>query len=90
MFKTVFTAAAALVALPIAAHAEDARNFSHEGVDYVYTTEQKGESTVIRGKANGGVPFRLIVSGDRVTGTYNFHKVNFSLKNAQNALENSR
>lgn len=87
MFKTVFTAAAALVVLPVAAHAEDARTFSHEGVDYVYTTEQKGKATVIKGTAAGGVPFRLVVSGNRVTGTYNFHNVNFVVKNGEKLLE---
>lgn len=90
MFKTVFTAAAALVALPVAAHAEDARTFSHEGVDYVYTAEQKGKATVIEGTATGGVPFRLVVSGNRVTGTYNFQNVNFNVKSAQNALDKVR
>lgn len=87
MFKTVFTAAIALAALPAAAYAEDARSFSHEGVDYVYTAQQKGKATVIEGTATGGVPFRLVVSGNRVTGTYNFNNVNFSVKNSQNALE---
>lgn len=87
MFKTVFTTAIALAALPAAAHAEDARSFSHEGVDYVYTAQQKGKATVIEGTATGGVPFRLVVSGNRVTGTYNFNNVNFSVKNSQNALE---
>ncbi|CDO35743.1 MULTISPECIES: hypothetical protein [Novosphingobium] len=86
MFKTVFTAAAVLLAVPAAAHAEDARNFSHEGVDYAYTAEQKGDVTVIKGTASGGVPFRLYVSGDRVTGTYNYRNVNFKVTDADQAL----
>lgn len=90
MFKTIFTAAAALVALPIAAHAEDARTFSHEGVDFVYTTEQKGKATVIQGTADGGVPFRLVLSGNRVTGTYNFHNVNFVVKNGEKLRETAK
>ncbi|AIT80969.1 hypothetical protein [Novosphingobium pentaromativorans] len=86
MFKTVFTAAAVLVAVPAAAHAEDARNFSHEGVDYAYTTEQKGDVTVIKGTASGGVPFRLYVSGNRVTGTYNDRSVAFKVADAEKTL----
>lgn len=82
MFKTIFTAAAVLAALPVAAHAEGARSFSHEGVDYVYTTAQKGDATVLEGTASGGLPFRLVVSGSRVSGTYNFYPVSFRLKDA--------
>ncbi|TYC85052.1 hypothetical protein [Novosphingobium sp. BW1] len=79
MFKTIFTAAAvAAVALPAAAQASEARNFSHEGVDYDYTSQQKGKITVIEGKAEGRVPFRLYVKGDRVTGMYNNRYVSFT------------
>lgn len=89
MFKTVLTAAA-LVTLPVAAHAEDARNFSHEGIDYAYTTEQKGKVTVIEGTASGGVPFRLYVAGNRVSGTYDNRSVNFKVSDAQQALTKAR
>lgn len=89
MFKTAF-AATALMALPVAAHAEDARNFSHEGVDYAYTTKQKGKATVIEGTATGGVPFRLVVSGSRVAGTYNNKAVQFRLSEADQALTKAR
>ncbi|GAM05397.1 MULTISPECIES: hypothetical protein [Novosphingobium] len=79
MFKSIFTAAAvAAVALPAAAQASEARNFSHEGVDYAYTSQQKGKITVIEGKAEGRVPFRLYVKGDRVTGMYNNRYVSFT------------
>jgi hypothetical protein len=92
MFKTVLTVAA-LVALPVAAHAEateEARNFSHEGVNYVYTTEQQGDVTVIEGKAAGAVPFRLYVSGNRVTGSYNNRTVAFRVQDAKQALVTAR
>lgn len=74
-------AAVALAVFPVAAaHAEDARSFSRDGVDYTYTAEQNGNETVIKGTASGNVPFRLVVSGDRVTGTYNSQPVSFRTK----------
>lgn len=81
MFKTIFTAAA-LVALPVAAHAGDSRGFQHEGVNYTYTTAQKGDVTVIDGATSAGVPFRLYVKGQRVTGTYNSRYVSFTTAEA--------
>lgn len=79
MFKTIIaTGAAALVAVPAAAHASDAREFSHEGVNYTYTTAQKGDVTVIDGRTSAGVPFRLYVRGERVSGTYNNRSVSFT------------
>jgi hypothetical protein len=95
MFKTAFTAAAALLALPaatlpVAAQAEDARNFSHEGIDYAYTAEKKGNITVIKGTASDNVPFHLIVSGNRVSGTYNYQNVNFKVSDSTQALESTK
>ncbi len=90
MFKMLFaTAAIATVALPAVAQADEARNFSHEGVDYAYTSEKKGDVTVIEGKAEGRVPFRLYVKGDRVTGMYNNRYVSFTKNEVlrENALE---
>lgn len=79
MFKSIFaTVAVAAIALPAAAQASEARNFSHEGVDYAYTSEQKGSVTVIEGTAEGRVPFRLYVKGNRVTGMYNNRYVSFT------------
>ncbi|MBH0114290.1 hypothetical protein I5E68_15195 [Novosphingobium sp. YJ-S2-02] len=79
MFKTVFaTATLVLAAAPAVAQADDARNFSHEGVDYAYTSEKKGNVTVIEGKASGNVPFRLYVKGDHISGTFNNRYVSFS------------
>ncbi|GFE76163.1 MULTISPECIES: hypothetical protein [Novosphingobium] len=87
MMKTVFAVGAAFAALATtAAHADDAREFSHDGVHYNYTTEQKGKVTVIEGTASGQVPFRLYVAGNRVTGTYNSRNVNFRLADAKGAL----
>jgi hypothetical protein len=79
MFKTVFVAAAATLAMaPAVAQASDARQFSHEGVNYTYTSSQKGDVTLITGHSSAGEPFRLYVKGERVTGTYNNRSVNFT------------
>lgn len=79
MFKTVLTAAVATLALaPALANASELRQFSQDGVSYTYTAEQKGEVTVIAGRASTGQPFRLLVKGQRVTGTFNDHSVAFT------------
>lgn len=79
MLKTVFAAAALSLALaPVAAQADPTRNFSHEGVDYAFKAEQKGDVTVIEGNASGQVPFRLYVKGNRITGTYNNRNISFT------------
>lgn len=86
MFKTILaTAATALMVVPAAAQASDTREFSHEGVNYAYTTAQKGKVTVIDGTTSAGVPFRLYVKGDRVSGTYNSRYVSFSTAEAAKA-----
>ena len=86
MIKTVLSAALATLALvPAAAQAGDARQFSHEGVNYAYTTRQKGDVTVIEGRTSGGEPFRLFVKGDRITGTFNSSNVSFTKAEAARA-----
>ncbi|WP_285021220.1 hypothetical protein [Novosphingobium sp. fls2-241-R2A-195] len=83
MFKTVLASAAvALLAIPAVAQADDSREFSHEGVNYNYTTAQKGKVTVIDGATSAGIPFRLYVKGGRVTGTYNSRYVSFTTAEA--------
>ncbi|MCT2398036.1 hypothetical protein [Novosphingobium mangrovi (ex Huang et al. 2023)] len=87
MFKTVFVAAAATLAVvPAVAQASEAREFSHEGVDYTYTTRQKGNVTLITGHTSTGEPFRLYVKGERVTGTYNNRSVSFTTADVTSPL----
>lgn len=80
MFKTVLAAAAVLTPafVPAVVLANETREFSHEGTNYSYTAEQKGDATVIAGTSSSGAPFRLVVKGDRVSGTYNNRYVSFS------------
>jgi hypothetical protein len=83
MFKTILASmTVTLAAIPAIAYADDAREFSHEGVNYAYTTEQKGNVTVINGTSSAGAPFRLYVKGGRVTGTYNSRSVSFTTAEA--------
>ena len=87
MFKTILAATAvSLVAVPAAAQASEARQFSHEGVNYTYTTTQKGKVTVINGHTSAGVPFRLFVKDEHVTGTYNNRPVSFTTDEAAKTL----
>lgn len=80
-------AAAALIAAPAFAHAEEARaQFTHEGVTYTYTTENAKGERVIRGTAfNGKAPFELHVRGRYVTGTFNSQAVEFTQAEAKAA-----
>jgi hypothetical protein len=83
MFKTILASmTVTLAAIPAIAYADDAREFSHEGVNYAYTTAQKGNVTVIDGTSSTGAPFRLYVKGGRVTGTYNSRAVSFTTAEA--------
>ncbi len=77
--------AAALIAAPALAHAEDAgAQFTHEGVTYSYTTQVANGERVIRGTAfNGKAPFELHVRGRYVTGTFNHQAVEFTQAEAR-------
>lgn len=87
MFKTVLAAAAVTLAIaPAVAQADEARQFSHEGVNYTYTTSQQGKVTVINGRTSAGEPFRLFVKGEQVSGTFNNRPVNFTKAEAAHSL----
>ncbi len=79
------TAAFALTVPGIAlADAPEPISFVHNGVEYSYTIAQQGEARVLTGAANhGAVPFRLRVSGKRVSGTFNGQPIEFSLRDVQ-------
>jgi len=52
-------------------------SFTRDGVTYTYTVEQIGSRRVIEGRATPGEPFRLVVSGSKVTGQANGVPVSF-------------
>lgn len=81
MIKTIL--AAAFVLTPVVATAGESREFAHEGTNYAYTKEQKGDVTVIRGRTSNGEPFRLMVKGNRITGTFDNRAVSFTAAEAR-------
>lgn len=78
MTKT-FISAAVLLTLPVAAFASE-RSFTRDGVTYVYTREQRGDVTVLSGKAlPAGSTYTLTVRGRKVTGQVGGTPVSFSI-----------
>lgn len=78
MIKT-FISAAVLLSLPVAAYAGE-RSFTRDGVTYVYTSEQRGETTVLSGRTlPGGADYTLNVRGRKVTGHVGGTPVSFSI-----------
>ena len=83
MIKTILIATLALT--PAVAAASESAEFTHEGTNYAYTTEKRGDVTVITGRSSSGEPFRLTVKGNRVTGTYDSRSVSFTTADAKQA-----
>lgn len=82
MTKTLISlaiSAAALMTAPAFADAENTQKmqFSHEGVTYIYTKTQVGQSTIYKGTANPGEPFFLVERKGQVTGKANGINVSF-------------
>lgn len=84
--KTLSIAATALslsLVSPALANDEPVK-FVHDGVSYVYSVKAIGETKrVITGRATPGSSFRLVVSGDQVSGTANGIPVAFSVAEAK-------
>ena len=71
--------AAAAPSLALAAN-NDTKQFTHQGVEYHYTTEDASGDRVVRGTAYAGkVPFELHIHKKTVTGTFNNKPVEFDL-----------
>ncbi|AKM09817.1 hypothetical protein [Croceicoccus naphthovorans] len=68
--------ASALIATPSLAKAES-EQFTREGTEFSYTTQQRGDVTVIIGKEKDGTRFRLYVSDDKVRGHYDGNRISF-------------
>ncbi len=78
-----FTLAAALLSFAVVTPAiarEAQTTFTHEGVSYAYTVTAADNGTrVIEGTATPGSDFRLVVSGNRVSGKANGMPVSFAV-----------
>lgn len=81
MTKSILAfSAAALLALPTVAFADEAAkdSFTYQGVDYSYTTKTEGNVLVLHGASDKGrVPFVLRISKTAVTGTFGSEAVSF-------------
>ena len=79
MIKTFIAASILSLAAASGAQAsENAKSFSHNGVDYTYTVKQISDTRrVIEGYATPGSSFRLVVANGRVVGTSNGSPVSF-------------
>ena len=85
MTRSNIIAAALLAALAVPAAATaapatepSARHFTHHGVDFTYVDDQRGVDRVLEGTGDGR-KFRLVVRGNKVSGTYNGQLVYFDL-----------
>lgn len=85
-FTTLFTAAVALTVSTAAFARDGERQFTHQGITYVYTTAVEGGRTVITGRQlPSGDAFRLVVDGQRVTGVAGGQPVAFRTSSARGA-----
>jgi len=69
---------------------EEANSFTRDGVNYTYTvTNVDADTRILEGTASPGSPFRLVVSGNRVSGKANGIPVSFNVKAAKAATAKS-
>lgn len=78
-FLRTFLSAAVLTLASTAALAEkpETRTFERDGVTYTYTATEVDGKIVLRGTAEGGAPFRLVVNKNKVRGTVGSKYVTF-------------
>jgi hypothetical protein len=86
-FFRTFLSAAIVTLAATAAFAEKpaTRSFERDGVNYEYTTTEVDGKTILRGTADGHLPFKLVVTGSRVRGTVDGKFVSFRNPNAPKA-----
>ena len=89
-FAILATIAAALTST-IGMAREGERTFEHDGQTYVYTTTVANDRQIITGRRfPSGAPFRLVVRGDRVTGTAGGVPVSFRTVEARGAVRGTQ
>ncbi|MCU6453771.1 hypothetical protein LPN01_06745 [Sphingomonas sp. A2-49] len=89
-FAILATIAAALTST-IGMAREGQRTFEHDGQTYVYTTTVANDRQIITGRRfPSGAPFRLVVRGDRVTGTAGGVPVSFRTAEARGAVRGTQ
>lgn len=89
-FAILATVAATLTST-IGMAREGERTFQHEGQTYVYTSTVSDGRQVISGRRYpAGAPFRLVVRGNRVTGTAGGVPVSFKTADAKGAVKGTQ
>ena len=89
-FAILATVAAALTSTIGMARGTE-RSFQHDGQTYVYTTTVANDRQVISGhRYPSGAPFRLVVRGNRVTGTAGGVPVSFRTTEASGAARGTQ
>ncbi|WP_144095266.1 hypothetical protein [Croceicoccus sediminis] len=83
MRKIAISLALASTAVAAPAIAQEEKTFTHNGVEYEYTTRTVGDATMVTGTDDRGKAFRLYVTDSRVRGTYNGSRVSFDRSEAQ-------
>lgn len=77
MTRTLFTAAAAVLAFATPALAAEEHSFTHEGVTYQYSVTPTESARILEGKASTGGTFRLVVKNGWVSGRVDGARVSF-------------
>ncbi|QLC25942.1 hypothetical protein HFP57_13510 [Parasphingopyxis algicola] len=71
---------------PALADTVSQERFEHNGITYVYETEERGDQRILTGRHYPtGARFRLVVRDGRVTGRMNGTTVNFRLSEIDEA-----
>lgn len=79
LFSKAAVAAFSLIATAGFANAEP-HKFVHDGVDYSYTTQMRGDEQLVIGTAYAGkVPFELYIRKSKVTGSFNSKPIDFKV-----------
>lgn len=87
----ILATVAAILTSTIGMAREGERTFEHQGQTYVYTTVVANDRQVISGRRYpSGAPFRLVVRGNRVTGTAGGVPVSFRTADARGAVQTTQ
>lgn len=77
MRKIAISLALVSTAFAAPALAQEEKTFTHDGVEYEYSTRTVGDATLVTGTDDRGKAFRLYITDSRVRGTYNGSRVSF-------------
>lgn len=86
MTKTIFAAAAAVLAIATPALAAD-RSFTRDGVTYSYTTTDQDGARILEGRASQGGKFRFVVRNGWVKGDVAGNRVSFRAPKGADPLQ---